>query len=531
MTWADRFRRREGIRHSLWLVPLLGALTGMMLAWIVDRAGGRLDMPSELTFTPATASSVLSAILGAMIGLVGFVVTVTVLLVQTSTSQFSARYMRLVYRDRLLKAVLAVLVGTFAYSFVLLRRVGETESPDLGLVVVGALVLLGVLLFLLFFSRLLQRLRPVAVAASVNRLGIDAFLDLAQPTATPATARELPVADVHPVLGTRTGTIQAASLDGLVRWAHDHSCTLVFRHGVGDFVHPGAPLLDVHGAPPPPDAARSIEGMVALGQERTIAQDPAFAVRVMVDVANRALSAAINDPTTAVQVLDYLEDMLLVIGRTDFSGNGVFCDSDGAPRVVLPSRTWEDYLALGVTEIRQYGGSSVQVVRRLRALLLHLREHVRPENRAAVDEELARLEATVAERFGDGVDLDRALVPDRQGLGGPGRAGAQAAIGITTERRDDMALSGRTSFTDDEARQAGSDIGIDWSTVPFDLEQFRMGMDVELEHGLHDPATDVTGSDPVLTAKIALAHLKEFPDYYTRLERMEKEATEATPTG
>jgi uncharacterized membrane protein len=129
MTWAARFRRRESIRHSLWLVPLLGALVGMLLAWGADRAGSRLDMPSELTFTPSTASSVLSAILGAMIGLVGFVVTVTVLLVQTSTSQFSARYMRLVYRDRLLKAVLAVLVGTFAYSFVLLRRVGETEAP------------------------------------------------------------------------------------------------------------------------------------------------------------------------------------------------------------------------------------------------------------------------------------------------------------------------------------------------------------------------------------------------------------------
>jgi uncharacterized membrane protein len=308
MTWATRFRWRESVRHSLWLVPLLGALAGALLAWGADRAGGRLDMPSELTFTPSTASSVLSAILGAMIGLVGFVVTVTVLLVQTSTSQFSARYMRLVYRDRLLKAVLAVLVGTFAFSFVLLRRVGETQAPDFGLVLVGGLVLLGVVLFLLFFSRLLQRLRPVAVAASVSKLGIAAFVDLLHPTATPLTAPDLPVADLHQVQGTRTGTIQAVSLDGLVRWAQDHSCTLVFHHGVGDFVHPHGPLLDICGPPPPPppDAARSLEGMVALGQERTIEQDPAFAIRVMVDVANRALSAAINDPTTAVQVLDYL---------------------------------------------------------------------------------------------------------------------------------------------------------------------------------------------------------------------------------
>jgi uncharacterized membrane protein len=443
MTWAESFRRRESVRHSLWLVPLVGALLGALLAWGAERVGTKLDMPSELTFTPSTASSVLSAILGAMIGLVGFVVTVTVLLVQTSTSQFSARYMRLVYRDRLLKAVLAVLVGTFAYSFVLLRRVGETEAPDFGLLLVGGLVLLGVVLFLVFFSRLLQRLRPVAVAASVGRLGTAAFHAVMEPTATTGTRRQLPADDAHPVAGTRTGTIQAVSVDGLVRWAHEHSCLLAFRHGVGDFVHPHAPFVDVVGPPPPPDATRSLEGMVALGQERTIAQDPAFALRVMVDVANRALSAAINDPTTAVQVLDYLENLLLVIGRTDFSGNGVFCDSDGTPRVVLPSRTWEDYLALGVTEIRQYGGSSVQVVRRLRALLLHLREHVRPENRAAVDAELARLEATVAERFGDGVDLDRALVPDRQGLGGPGRAGAQAAASIAT-----AAVFGATSSSE-----------------------------------------------------------------------------------
>jgi hypothetical protein len=88
---------------------------------------------------------------------------------------------------------------------------------------------------------------------------------------------------------------------------------------------------------------------------------------------------------------------------------------------VLPARGWEDYLARGLTEIRQSGGSAVQVVRRLRALLLRLQEHVLPENRAAVEDELGRLEAAVSERFGQGVDFDRALTPDRQGIGGPVR--------------------------------------------------------------------------------------------------------------
>ncbi|MGZ8707788.1 MAG: DUF5661 family protein [Gaiellaceae bacterium] len=82
-------------------------------------------------------------------------------------------------------------------------------------------------------------------------------------------------------------------------------------------------------------------------------------------------------------------------------------------------------------------------------------------------------------------------------------------------------------FSLDEARRVGEAIGIDWDSVPFDVEQFRAGMDVELEHGLHDPATNVTGDDPLVTGKIALAHLNEFPDYYIRLERMEEEARRA----
>jgi Protein of unknown function (DUF5661) len=85
-------------------------------------------------------------------------------------------------------------------------------------------------------------------------------------------------------------------------------------------------------------------------------------------------------------------------------------------------------------------------------------------------------------------------------------------------------MSARKSFTAEEARRAGEQIGIDWQTASFDVEQFRMGMDVELEHGLHDLATNVTDDDPIFTAKIALAHLNEFPDYYTRLARMEADA-------
>ena len=82
----------------------------------------------------------------------------------------------------------------------------------------------------------------------------------------------------------------------------------------------------------------------------------------------------------------------------------------------------------------------------------------------------------------------------------------------------------RETFSEDDARRIGEQIGIDWAAAPFDVEEFRRGMEVELEHGSHDPATDVTGDDPIVTGKIARAHLNEFPDYYTRLVRMEEEA-------
>jgi hypothetical protein len=86
---------------------------------------------------------------------------------------------------------------------------------------------------------------------------------------------------------------------------------------------------------------------------------------------------------------------------------------------------------------------------------------------------------------------------------------------VTAERRT----------TAEQAREVGDQIGVDWER--FDLEQFRAGMDVEYEHGSRDPQTDVTGDDPVVTGKIALAHMKEFPDYYDRLQRMEQEAEQA----
>jgi hypothetical protein len=109
-------------------------------------------------------------------------------------------------------------------------------------------------------------------------------------------------------------------------------------------------------------------------------------------------------------------------------------------------------------------------------------------------------------------------------LSGEQETKTKKALQFFSQQLRGAVTTDRTTFTNDEAREVGAQIGIDWASAPFDVEQFRTGMDVELEHGVHDPATDVTGSDPALTGKIALAHLNEFPDYYTRLLRMEEEA-------
>ena len=224
----------------------------------------------------------------------------------------------------------------------------------------------------------------------------------------------------------RPGAIQAVDGNGLVHFAEDHDCIVALAHAVGDFVSSGTRLIEVHGTIGDAAAAeRRLRGMIALGDERTIEQDPAFALRVLVDIAIKALSAAINDPTTAVQVIGHLEDTLETIGRTPaLTGRRERRDESGRIRLVQPARRWEDFLMLGTTEIRLYGGSAIQVMRRLRAALETLREAVLPEYVAAVDEELVRLEQTVAREWGETVDLDRILAADTQGIGGPGRIGS-----------------------------------------------------------------------------------------------------------
>jgi uncharacterized membrane protein len=217
----------------------------------------------------------------------------------------------------------------------------------------------------------------------------------------------------------RAGAIQAVNVRGLVTWASRHNHLLTMQAAVGDFVTTGQHLIAVFGDGVAPAKPGRLQAMIALGAERTVEQDPAFAIRIMADIAVKALSAAINDPTTAVQALDHLGNVLRLLGATPLHGPLTFRDQEGTPRLLMPGRTWADYLTLALTEIREYGCSSIQVTRRLRALLEDLQESVRPEHRPAVDTEIAKLDATIAAGFAGSVDKDQARARDRQGIGGP----------------------------------------------------------------------------------------------------------------
>ena len=184
---------------------------------------------------------------------------------------------------------------------------------------------------------------------------------------------------------------------------------------VGDTVIDGMPLLRVHGGARPLDE-RKLRRLVSLGAERTFEQDPKYAIRILVDIAIKALSPAINDPTTAVQALDQLEDLLLRLGRRSLAA-GRARDASGSLRLVFPVPSWEDFLVLAFDEIRYCGASSIQVMRRMRALLLDLMKNVPPERLPALERYLERVDNGIRRAFEDGADRKDALEQDRQGLG------------------------------------------------------------------------------------------------------------------
>jgi uncharacterized membrane protein len=210
--------------------------------------------------------------------------------------------------------------------------------------------------------------------------------------------------------------VLAFDIQGLVALAERTDCVIELVPQVGDFVAVGDPLFRVfQGRAALP--ARALCQSVALGQERTPEQDPAFAFRIMVDIASKGLSPGINDPTTAVLAIDQIHHLLHLVGNRHLA-DGRVRDAVGRLRLVYRTPDWEDFVHLAVTEIRHFGGASIQVARRLRAMLENLIQSLTEERAALLRRELALLHRSAERFFSEPEDRALADVSDFQGVGG-----------------------------------------------------------------------------------------------------------------
>jgi uncharacterized membrane protein len=214
--------------------------------------------------------------------------------------------------------------------------------------------------------------------------------------------------------------IQALDISVLLDAGYDSGGVIEVVSAVGDTVSEGMVLLRVRGANRQIEEGR-LRNAFIFGDQRTFEQDPKYAIYLLVDIAIRALSPAINDPATAVQALDHIEALLLRLGRRRLEIGGFRDDKDNL-RLVVPFPAWEDFLTLAVEEIRHYGASSKHVMRRMQALLSELSEAVPAERRPALHREQERLEAVIARSFADADEVLLARVADRQGIGAPSKS-------------------------------------------------------------------------------------------------------------
>ena len=266
--------------------------------------------------------------------------------------------------------------------------------------------------------RLVARLGMLQITNVLRFIGIQGHavvLEYQSPAAGEPVVSPLP--PVVQVVTHRGGpaVVQALDLRAFTALAARHDVVVSMSVAVGDTVAEDMTLLEVRGVGRPiPE--RRLRRCVLLGSERTFEQDPKYAIRLLVDVAIRALSPAVNDPTTAVQALDQIEDLLIRIGRCRLAP-GLAHDAGGRVRLVYPSPSWDDFIVLAFDEIRYCGASSIQVMRRMRALIPGVMDHVPAERRPSLQRYLGRVDAGIARTFDDDDDRRDASQEDRQGLG------------------------------------------------------------------------------------------------------------------
>jgi uncharacterized membrane protein len=420
MFWYWRSRFREYLATSLWVVPMLMAVAGLVAGRLVV-AVDRHTADIRITYSESQATSVLTALSGGLLAFIGLIITMLLLIPQFAGSQLTPRVLAIWYRQTAIKLVLGFFFASATFDFFVLSSIREDETLSLAVIVAGFLTLFSFIFFLWFVNSFVAGLRPATMATSVARrchtVIRHTYPHPYQGERPDVTTRDV-VGNAAPasvVLNEESGGyVLSVNTAALVSIAQRIDGVLVFPHVVGEYVLNGQPLVEVYAARAP--HPRWMQRMIAVGAERTPQQDPAYVMRILVDMAATALSPAINAPTTAIQVLDRIDELLHLLARQDF-GDGTVRDADGAIRLIVPRWTWPAYLRLATREIGYYGADNAQVNRRLLAMLERLLRTVPDERRPAAEAELCLLRRRIERSFVDPEELATAAVPDPQGLG------------------------------------------------------------------------------------------------------------------
>lgn len=409
-----RFKLGHWLKTSLWFVPLLFVVGGIALSLIstsLDPEGTLV--PQSITGDPAAASQILYLISFAMLTLTGLVLSLLVVAVQLAMGTFSPRIVRQILQDRPSQMAIGLFAGTFAHSMLTMRAVTTTPDggtvPGLSVLVAISLVLLCVGTLIWYLNHITQSLRVAALTAWVARDTLRT-LDHVYPKANaPVLAPDL-------IANRQGGVLFDIDHARLLVLAERADCCVELLWAVGDYIPGHAALVKIHGDPvhlSPTDVTRA----VAVGPERTMNQDVAYGIRMIVDIAERSLSSGpFEDPTTAVQAIDRLHDILRQVAHRPLH-SGHYRDDAGTLRLIVPTLQWEGFVRLTFDEIRQCGAGSPQVVRRLRSALDDLLIVAPPERRPALQHQLELLEDLAGAASHTDADRRAALVPDPSGLG------------------------------------------------------------------------------------------------------------------
>jgi uncharacterized membrane protein len=391
---VTRWRLVTHLRASLWFVPVMCVLAGAALSFgtiALDRLFDYDAVPKGLVGNPAAASAVLSTIAAAMVSLATLVLTITIVVVQLAMGQFSPRIVQRILRDKPSQLAIGLFVATFVHAILTLREVqdngnGSGHVPGIAVLTAFVLVLASIAVLVVYVQHLGQALR---VSALVELVGHDTrgLIDKLYPNkGTPAPDPERQV-----VRARQSGVVTAIGYEELVEEATRSGCMLELVPAIGEFVAADAVLFVVHGDPNGLDEDE-LHRALALKLERTLDRDVGYGLRMLVDIAERSLSESpFQDPTTAVQAIDRLHDILRQLARRPFP-EGLHRDESGELRLVVRVPSWQDYVELATEELTLVGADSPRVVRRLRRALEDLHEIAPPERRQIIERRLELLD-------------------------------------------------------------------------------------------------------------------------------------------